>query len=92
MSVFPAGANGNVKPSRVISGNFTQVGAPGELVNKISVSADGRLFDAEANNRILVFAPGASGNVPPSQIIQDSTLGTTQVAQGGIAVRSCHCQ
>ena len=92
VSVFPAGANGNVKPSRVITGGATQLGPPVDLVNKIAVSFDGRLFVAEANNRILVFAPGASGDVPPAQIIQDSTIGNAQIPQGGIAVRSCHCQ
>lgn len=91
IGVFPAKAAGDVRPSRVISGGLTQIGPPGELNNKIAVSADGRLFVAEANDRILVFAPGASGNVPPAQIIQDSTIGTGSVAQGGIGVRSCQC-
>ncbi len=93
ISVFPPYANGNVKPSRLIAGPHTQIGLPStNFANKISVSADGRLFVAEANNRILVFAPGVSGDVAPAQIIQDSTIGTTAVAQGGIAVRFCNCQ
>jgi hypothetical protein len=93
VSVFPARANGNVAPTRVIHGPATQIGVPGFLgTGKIAVSSDGRLFDAEPNNRILVFAPGASGDVAPSQIIQDSTIGSTQVGQGGIAVRSCDCE
>jgi len=75
----------------VIAGALTHIGPPGTLNNKIAVSADGRLYVAEANNRILVFAPGASGNVPPSQIIEDSTIGSTQVDAGGIGVRSCQC-
>ena len=92
VSVFPSHANGNVAPTRVIRGSATQIGVPGFLgANKISVSADGRLFDAEPNNRILVFAPGADGNVPPAQIIQDSTIGSAQIDQGGVAVRSCRC-
>lgn len=91
VSVFPVRSNGNVKPSRVISGALTQIGAPGELNNKIAVSADGRLFVAEPNDRILVFAAGAAGNVTPAQIIQDSTLGKASMGQGGIAVRSCGC-
>jgi hypothetical protein len=92
VSVFPARASGNVAPSRVIAGPLTQIGPPGELNNKIAVSADGRLFVAEANDSILVFAPGAVGNVAPAQIIQDSTIGNATVAQGGIGVRSCACQ
>jgi hypothetical protein len=91
VSVFAAGASGNVAPSRVIAGPLTQIGPPGELNNKIAVAADGRLFVAEANDRILVFAPGAEGNVAPAQIIQDSTLGSAAAPQGGIGVRSCQC-
>lgn len=92
VSVFLNHASGNVAPIRVIAGALTQIGPPGELNNKIAVGADGRLFVAEANNRILVFAPGANGNVPPAQMIQDSTIGNATVAQGGIGVRSCECQ
>jgi hypothetical protein len=92
ISVFPARASGNVAPERVIGGSATQIGPPGELNNKIAVSADGRLFVAEANNRILVFAPGVSGNVAPAQIISDSTIGSATEAQGGIGVRYCQCK
>lgn len=92
ISVFAARASGNVAPIRVIAGPQTLIGTPGGLVNKIGVGADGRLFVAEANNRILVFAPGVTGNVVPSQIIQDSTIGAATVSQGGIGVRSCQCQ
>jgi hypothetical protein len=93
VSVFAPEANGNVKPVRVISGPATLIGGPGFAgTTKIGVSSDGRLFVAEPNNRILVFAPGANGNVPPSQIIQDSTIGSAPVNQGGIGVRSCSCQ
>jgi hypothetical protein len=91
VSVFPPHASGNVAPSRVIAGPLTLIGPPGELNNKIAVSADGRLFVAEANDRILVFAPGAMGNIAPAQVIQDSTIGSAAVAQGGIGVRSCEC-
>ncbi len=92
ISVFPPRATGNVAPTRVIAGPLTGIGAPGLLNSKIGVSADGRLFVAEANNRILVFAPGASGNVAPGQIIQDATLGNSAAAQGGVGVRSCQCR
>ena len=92
ISIFSRGASGNVPPLRVISGPRTMIGIPGTLTNKIAVSADGRLFVAEANNTILVFAPGAHGNVAPAQIIADSTLGATTVGSAGIGVRSCSCQ
>jgi hypothetical protein len=91
ISVFARGASGNSEPVRVISGKRTMIGPPGTLTNKIAVAADGRLFVAEANNTILVFAPGAKGNVPPAQIITDSTLGATTIGAGGIGVRSCSC-
>ena len=92
ISVFAPKAVGNIKPVRVISGPLTEIGGPGFAgANKIGVSSDGRLFVAEPNNRILVFAPGANGNVPPSQVIKDSTV-TGLINQGGIGVRSCNCQ
>jgi hypothetical protein len=92
VSVFPPHASGDVAPNRVIAGPLTLIGPPGELNNKIAVSADGRLFVAEANDRTLVFAPGAAGNIAPAQIIQDSTIGKAAISQGGIGVRSCECQ
>jgi hypothetical protein len=75
----------------MLAGSLTKIGPPGTLTNKIAVAADGRLFVAEAGNRILVFAPGAHGNVPPAQIIEDSTTSSIQVGAGGIGVRSCSC-
>ena len=93
ISVFSAAATGNVAPVRTIGGPATGITAPGILgTSKIAVSSDGRLFVAEPNNRIRVFAPGADGNVAPSQIIADATPGSAQSAQGGIAVRSCDCE
>ncbi len=90
--VFPQGASGNVAPKRMISGPLTQIGPPAPVyTNKIAVANDGRLYVSEANETILVFAPGAHGNVAPSQIIQDSTIGSANVPPGGIAVRSCPC-
>jgi hypothetical protein len=95
VSVFAAKASGDVPPVRTISGPATGITGPGsEVGNKIGISSDGRLFVAEPNRRILVFAPGATGNVAPSQVIEDSTSGPA--GQGGIAVRSLkekeHCK
>ena len=93
VSVFAAHANGNLTPMRVIRGSETGITVPGFVgAGKISVSSDGRLFVAEPRNRILVFALGATGNVRPSQIIEDSMLGPGPTDQGGIAVRSCSCR
>lgn len=92
--VFAARADGNVAPIRRLAGPATGISPPeGIGFNKIAVSSDGRLFVAEPHRRVLVFAPGAAGNVAPSQLIQDATSGTlTLDAQGGIAVRSCGCR
>ncbi len=92
ISVFSHHASGDVEPVRVIAGPHTLIGPPSAyFASKIAVASDGRLFVAEANDRILVFAPGGNGDVAPAQIIQDSTIGTSQIAQGSIAVRSCDC-
>jgi hypothetical protein len=86
VSVFAANANGDVPPIRTISGPATEITGPGVPGNKIAISSDGRLLVAEPSLRILAFAPGARGNVAPSQVITDSTPGPT--TQGGIAARS----
>lgn len=86
VSVFAAKAHGDVRPVRTISGPATGLTASGLPGNTIAVSSDGRLLVAAPNLRILAFAPGARGNVAPSQVIEDSTLGPTN--QGGIAARS----
>ncbi|HVA90506.1 MAG TPA: hypothetical protein VNL71_11780 [Chloroflexota bacterium] len=86
--VFAANAHGDVPPLRVIGGSSTGIAGVGILgTNKIAVARDGRLFVAQPNATILVFAAGANGNVPPASTITDSTLGTTTQDQGGIAVR-----
>ena len=88
VSVFAHKANGNVAPVRTISGPATGITGPSidAGANKIAISSDGRLLVAEPNLRILAFAPGARGNVAPSQVIEDSTPGPT--TQGGIAARA----
>src|SRR5262249_47303997 len=74
--------SGNVRPVRLLTGAATGITRPGLIgTDKIALSSDGRLFVAEPNNRILVFAPGARGNVAPSQVIQDSSIGSTQVRE-----------
>ena len=90
VSVFAAQANGDVAPVRTISGAATGITGSGLPGDKIAISSDGRLLVAEPNLRILAFAPGATGNVAPSQVIEDSTAGPA--ALGGIAVRSCQCK
>ena len=95
VAVFADDANGNAAPLRTLAGPATGIGIPngGLGTNKIAVSSDGRLFVSEPVRRILVFAPGANGNVAPSQVIQDGTPGSSFLnPQGGVAVRSCNCK
>jgi hypothetical protein len=93
VSVFAADADGNAAPIRTLHGPATGIGSPGGIgTNKIAVSSDGRLFVAEPDDRILVFAPGATGDVAPSQVIVDASFRSDHPFQGGIAVRSCSCQ
>jgi hypothetical protein len=86
VSIFAAKANGDVRPIRTIGGPATGMTGSSLPGNKIAVTPDGRLLVAEQNLRILAFAPGARGNVAPSQVIEDSTPGPG--TQGGIAARS----
>ncbi len=89
VSVFAAGATGNVSPTRVISGSNTQLGTPGVLNNKIAVSSVGQLYVAEGVNQVLVFAAKANGNVAPVQVIVDPSAPTNpQGFSAGIAVRN----
>ena len=86
--VFAAPAHGDVPPLRIIGGSSTGITGVGILgANKIAAARDGRLFVAQPNATILIFAAGANGNVPPASTITDSTLGPATQDQGGIAVR-----
>jgi hypothetical protein len=88
VSVFAAKANGDMRPLRTISGPAT--GLIGQVLappgNRIAVSPDGRLFVVAPPQGIFAFAPGARGNVAPSQVIEDTTPGTGNA--GGISFRS----
>ena len=63
IAVFPAGANGNTKPIRVISGRKTGVNDPGS----IAIDSQGRAYvtSYDKSGEILVFAAGANGDVRP---------------------------
>lgn len=63
---FPAGQNGNVFPNRVISGPHTGITSPRGL----ALDGSGRLFVADqATNKVLVFAPDASGDTTPLVVL-----------------------
>jgi sugar lactone lactonase YvrE len=75
VTVYAAGANGNVAPIRTISGPSTGLGAgastglpgPGGL----AVDGAGTLYVADlAANSVMVYAPGANGNVAPIRTIR----------------------
>ena len=75
--VFPAGANGNVAPARTIAGPAALPTT--DSFASLAVAPDGTIFAASQatgspqNPKILVFAPGANGNVAPIRTITGPT-------------------
>jgi hypothetical protein len=70
VTVYPAGSNGNVAPSRTIAGTNTQLRSP----TGIAATLTGMLYvaDAPANASyyaVRVFAPNANGNAIPIRVI-----------------------
>lgn len=87
IAAYPAGSSGNVAPTIFIHGNKTQLRNP----DAIAIDRDGYLyvgnepivpFHPQAS--ILVFAPGANGNVAPIQIIAGPKTNLAEV--NGISV------
>ena len=72
IEAFPPGANGNVAPSYTISGSNTGLGWPDDLV----VGFGGQLYATNGFggpvNSVTAYAPGAMGNVAPTQNIVGS--------------------
>ncbi len=68
--VYPAGTNGNVRPSVTMGGADTRIQNP----YGVAVDSNGNLFVAEAftldMGRVLVFRPGSEGNAKPSVAIE----------------------
>lgn len=82
--IFRHSANGNAAPTAVISGGNTQIPQNTAGATGIAVSKTGNIFVAVQNdtvNSILVFPPGANGNVPPIQVITGSNTGLSPVAE-----------
>ena len=69
---FLESANGNVAPSKKISGSMTGLSG----ANGVAVGPTGKIYVSTSSNGLLVFAASANGNVPPMQHI---------VAPAGIA-------
>jgi sugar lactone lactonase YvrE len=73
VTVFASGANGNVAPTRVVTGAATHiVGSAGEIA--VGKAGDFYVVSAGGNN-ILHFAVGASGNAAPIHEIVGGATG-----------------
>ncbi len=89
--VYPAGSDGNVKPSTTISGSRTGLAIPWG----IAVGPGGKIYvgnlgssvrDRKVRDSITVYAPGSNGNVAPIATITGDRTGLN--SPGGIAVDS----
>lgn len=86
ITVFAPAANGNATPLRTISGSSTLLSAPtGIAVDSAGYVYVGNENQTVQNAPILVFGPGASGNVAPVQSITVNASRFTEPS--GIAIR-----
>src|SRR5665213_3176111 len=78
IAVFSASAIGNATPIRLIQGPLTQI----DEARQIALDAAGNLYVAnQGDGSILVFAPGANGNVAPARVISTGAInGSTGIA------------
>jgi DNA-binding beta-propeller fold protein YncE len=82
ITAYPAGSSGNVAPAVFIHGKKTQLWNP----RAVAIDKAGYLYvgnepvvPGPPPGSILVFAPGANGNVAPIQIIEGSKTGLAEV-------------
>lgn len=80
LTAYPLNANGNVTPSRNITGASTGLGFPRRIV----IDANGNLYIANAPgggnpHSITVYSPKANGNAAPIQTIAGANTGLTGV-------------
>jgi hypothetical protein len=82
--VFAPGANGNVAPTRAITGSNTGIGSAWG----IALDSSGNIYVSDnVNSGIKVFAPDANGNVAPIRTISgSSTMLTSSLVPRGLAV------
>ena len=86
ISVFAAGASGNVSPIRTITGSMTKLVYP----EGIALDSMGNIYvasDPRSSTSILVFAAGANGNVEPIRTIKGSNTGMVKGPVWNLAVR-----
>jgi sugar lactone lactonase YvrE len=91
ITIYPAGSDGNVKPSATISGSSTGLALPWG----IALGPDGKIYvanfgsgisDHSVRDSITVYAPGSNGNVAPIATIVGDRTGLN--SPGGIAIDS----
>jgi hypothetical protein len=75
ITVYAPGANGNVAPTRTITGGAT--GLTGAIYDAVDAAGDLYVVNAHANS-VTVYAPGANGNVAPIRTISGANTTLTQ--------------
>ena len=85
VTVYAAGASGNVAPIATIGGSNTGIGpAQAIAVDKSgNLYVSGSAFDGyRTRSALLMFSAGANGNVPPDAVIvgSDTELDATSLA------------
>jgi hypothetical protein len=74
VETFPLRGNGNIPPTTVLSGDKTGFQNP----SSVGIDRTGRTYVVSGSYNqlaISVFAPGATGNVPPEETITDAAPG-----------------
>jgi hypothetical protein len=74
VTVWPAGSNGAVTPSAVISGPATHLSNPvGIAIDSAdNIYVADNTYETDENTSVLVFSAGANGNAKPLRIIKGS--------------------
>ncbi|MGA8575579.1 MAG: hypothetical protein WB609_07835 [Candidatus Cybelea sp.] len=66
VTVYGAGARGNVSPIRTIGGSYTNMSKPAG----VALDSAGKLYVSNwGSNTVTIYAPGANGNVAPINTI-----------------------
>jgi len=61
LTAYPLNTNGNVAPTRTVSGNLTNL----NFITSMATDAGGNVYAAVAASGVVVFAPRPNGNVAP---------------------------
>src|SRR5439155_7390472 len=71
ITVYAAGASGNVTPAATIAGGNTGLGSPAG----IALDGAGNIYVANSGGSITVYAAGANGNATPTATIAGGNTG-----------------